>query len=74
MATAVTERQYQGEAHERSRRLMAAWMGELARAGEEGRPTGALMISGNCVELLRACHVLPLFPEVTALQLSLIHI
>ena len=26
------------------------------------------MISGNCVELLRACHILPMFPEVTALQ------
>jgi benzoyl-CoA reductase subunit B len=68
MAAAVTERQYQVRAHERSRQLMMAWMGELARAGEEGRTTGALMISGNCVELLRACHVLPMFPEVTALQ------
>lgn len=65
---AVTERQYQGQAHEHSRRLMAAWMQELARAESEGRPTGALMISGNCVELLRACHILPMFPEVTALQ------
>jgi len=67
-APAVTERQYQGQAHEHSRRLMAAWMQELARAESEGRPTGALMISGNCVELLRACHILPMFPEVTALQ------
>jgi benzoyl-CoA reductase subunit B len=68
MATPVTERQFQGQVHEESRRLMAAWMGELARAGAENRPTGALMISGNCVELLRACHILPMFPEVTALQ------
>ncbi|HET9855217.1 MAG TPA: 2-hydroxyacyl-CoA dehydratase family protein [Methylomirabilota bacterium] len=68
MATAVTERQYQGEAHEHSRRLMAAWMQELARAESTGQPTGALMISGNCVELLRAGHILPMFPEVTALQ------
>jgi benzoyl-CoA reductase subunit B len=68
MADAVTERQYQGRVHERSRQLMAAWMGELGRAEAEGVPTGALMISGNCVELLRACHVLPMFPEVTALQ------
>ena len=66
--TAITERQYQGHAHEHSRRLMAAWMEELGRAEAEGRPTGALMISGNCVELLRACHILPMFPEVTALQ------
>jgi benzoyl-CoA reductase subunit B len=68
MAEAVTERQYQGRVHERSRQLMSAWMGELARAEADGVPTGALMISGNCVELLRACHILPMFPEVTALQ------
>ena len=29
---AVTERQYQGEVHEHSRRLMGAWMAELGRA------------------------------------------
>ena len=42
---------------------MSAWMGELGRAEAEGRATGALMISGNCVELLRACHVLPDVPR-----------
>src|SRR5574342_603448 len=68
MATAITERQYQGQVHEQSRQLMSRWMDELGRAEAEGRPTGALMISGNCVELLRACHLLPMFPEVTALQ------
>ena len=72
-APAVTERQYQGRVHERSRQLMSAWMGELSRAETEGRATGALMISGNCVELLRACHVLPMFPEVTALQNAIRH-
>ena len=66
--TATAERQYQGQAHALSRKLMAEWMQDLARADAEGRPTGALMISGNCVEILRACHVLPMFPEVTALQ------
>lgn len=71
MAGAVTERQYQGKVHEDSRALMAAWMGELGRAEEEKRPTAAIMISGNCVELLRACHVLPMFPEVTALQAAI---
>ena len=66
--TTVAERQYQGQAHEHSRRLMAAWMQEVAGAERAGQPTGALMISGNCVELLRACHILPMFPEVIALQ------
>jgi benzoyl-CoA reductase subunit B len=68
MGQGVTERQYQVRAHERSRQLMSAWMSELAGAERAGQPTAALMISGNCVELLRACHVLPMFPEVTALQ------
>ena len=73
MATPITERQYQGKVHEHSRRLMSDWMGELSRAEAEGRVTGALMISGNCVELLRACHILPMFPEVTALQNAIRH-
>jgi benzoyl-CoA reductase subunit B len=68
MPPAVTERQYQGRVHEHARRLMADWMAALGRAEAEGVPTAALMISGNCVELLRACHLLPMFPEVTALQ------
>jgi benzoyl-CoA reductase subunit B len=68
MPPQVTERAYQGRVHERSRALMSAWMDEIARSEAEGRPTAALMISGNCVELLRACHMLPMFPEVTALQ------
>ncbi|MCL6639805.1 MAG: 2-hydroxyacyl-CoA dehydratase family protein [Candidatus Rokubacteria bacterium] len=68
MPATVTERQYQGRVHEHSRRLMSEWMAALGRAEAEGVPTAALMISGNCVELLRACHLLPMFPEVTALQ------
>jgi benzoyl-CoA reductase subunit B len=73
MAQPVTERAYQGRVHEDSRRLMTAWMGELGRAEAERRVTGATMISGNCVELLRACHVLPMVPEVTALQNAIRH-
>jgi benzoyl-CoA reductase subunit B len=73
MTTAVAERQYQGKVHEHSRRLMSDWMAALGRAEAEGVPTGAIMISGNCVELLRACHVLPMFPEVTALQNAIRH-
>lgn len=73
MAQPVTERAYQGKVHAESRRLMTAWMEELGRAEAERRITGALMISGNCVELLRACHVLPMFPEVTALQNAIRH-
>ncbi len=73
MGTAITERAYQGRVHQRSRELMNDWMAEVGRAEAEQRVTGALMISGNCVELLRACHVLPMFPEVTALQQAIRH-
>ncbi|MEX2147623.1 MAG: 2-hydroxyacyl-CoA dehydratase family protein [Candidatus Rokuibacteriota bacterium] len=73
MPAPVTERAYQGRVHEESRALMSSWMAELGRAEAEARVTGALMISGNCVELLRACHLLPMFPEVTALQAAIRH-
>jgi benzoyl-CoA reductase subunit B len=73
MGGVVTERAYQGRVHAESRRLMSDWMAELGQAEAAGQVTGALMISGNCVELLRACHVLPLFPEVTALQNAIRH-
>jgi benzoyl-CoA reductase subunit B len=68
MGAPVSERQYQGRVHERSRALMGEWMAQLGRAEAEGVPTATLMISGNCVELLRAFDILPMFPEVTALQ------
>ncbi|MBI1851905.1 MAG: 2-hydroxyacyl-CoA dehydratase [Planctomycetes bacterium] len=72
-STGTKDRKYEGGVHEKSRELMSAWMGEVGRAEAEHRATAALMISGNCVELLRACHVLPLFPEVTALQAAIRH-
>jgi benzoyl-CoA reductase subunit B len=68
MAVEVKERQYQGIVHQRSREMMNDWMAQLARANETGEPTGAIMISGNCVELLRVFDIHPIFPEVTALQ------
>jgi benzoyl-CoA reductase subunit B len=73
MGAAITERQYQGKVHHRSRDLMSAWIDQLARANETGEPTGAIMISGNCVELLRAFDIHPIFPEVTALQNAIRH-
>src|SRR3989304_2110116 len=53
--------------------MMNAWMAQLARANETGEPTGAIMISGNCVELLRVFDIHPIFPEVTALQNAIRH-
>jgi benzoyl-CoA reductase subunit B len=73
MPPEIKERQYQGRVHAHSRELMTAWMEALGRAEAEGQVTGALMISGNCVELLQACGILPIFPEVTALQNAIRH-
>ncbi len=62
---------YQPQAHEESKRLMAGWMADLGRAAQTGEPAACLMISGNCVEILRAFDIHPMFPEVTALQMAI---
>ncbi|MBI2014037.1 MAG: hypothetical protein HYS77_00610, partial [Candidatus Rokubacteria bacterium] len=60
MSPEIKERQYQGKVHRHSRDLMNDWMARLARANETGEPTGAIMISGNCVELLRTFDIHPI--------------
>ncbi|MBI2837946.1 MAG: 2-hydroxyacyl-CoA dehydratase [Acidobacteria bacterium] len=67
----AAERQYQGVVHERSREIMSAWYDDLARAAKTGEPSACLMISGNCVEILRAFDIHPIFPEVNALQMAI---
>lgn len=62
---------YEDPVHESSRSLMSSYYDDLARAQSDGRPTGYLMISGNCVEILRALDILPVFPEVNALQMAI---
>ncbi|MBI4231705.1 2-hydroxyacyl-CoA dehydratase, partial [Candidatus Peregrinibacteria bacterium] len=54
--------------HTNSRDLMSDWYKKLAEATKAGRHTAYLMISGNCVEILRAFDIEPIFPEVNALQ------
>jgi benzoyl-CoA reductase subunit B len=71
MAGAKAEKKYQGGMHEHSRRIVGEWLGRLEAAVHTGAPTAALMISGNCVEILRAFDILPIFPEVNALQLAI---
>ncbi len=70
MAEPVAPR-YQGTVHERAKVLMGRWYEELERAVSTGEPTACLMISGNCVEILRAFDIHPIFPEVNALQLAI---
>ncbi len=71
MAQAAAEKRYQGGMHDQSRRIIGDWLGQLEAAVQSGAPTAALMISGNCVEILRAFDILPIFPEVNALQLAI---
>lgn len=62
---------YQGRIHLLQKELMGQYYRELTQAAEEGGPPAAYMlISGNPVELVRAFGMLPVYPEVNALQLA----
>ncbi len=50
------------------------WYGQLDQAATINTPpTVAMMISGNCVELLEGFGAVPLYPEINALQLAIRH-
>jgi len=63
--------EYGTAVHEASRKAMSAWYDRLALAARTGAPSAYLMISGNCVEILRSFDIEPAFPEVNALQLAI---
>jgi benzoyl-CoA reductase subunit B len=48
--------------------LLASYYESLARAGETGRKVVYTFVPGNLTELLRAFDVLPVLPEINALQ------
>ena len=48
--------------------LLASYYDSLARAGETGRKVVYTFVPGNLTELLRAFDVLPVLPEINALQ------
>lgn len=50
---------------------MTDWMAQLKSATRAQTPSAYLMISGNCVEILRCFDILPVFPEINALQLAI---
>ena len=67
----MAETQYQGKLHHLQKELMAEYYAALtASANGSGVPAAYLLIGGNPVELLRAFDILPVFPEVNALQLA----
>ena len=69
--TATETKDYRGTIHDLSRGVMTDWMGQLKEATQTGVPSAYLMISGNCVEILRCFDILPVFPEINALQLAI---
>lgn len=69
-----TRTEYRGNIHQRQKELMVEWYRRLDQAADGGEPRAvSLMISGNCVELLEAFDLVPLYPEVNALQLAIRH-
>jgi benzoyl-CoA reductase subunit B len=70
-----TKIEYRGEIHKLQKDLMLKWYTRLAESAASGGtpPTVAMMISGNCVELLEAFDAVPIYPEVNALQLAIRH-
>jgi benzoyl-CoA reductase subunit B len=61
--------EYRGSIHQRQKELMTRWYGRLENAPD----AVAMMISGNCVELLQAFDLVPFYPEINALQLAIRH-
>lgn len=62
---------YGGVVHDLSRDVMTEWMNQLQVAARSGAPSAYMMVSGNCVEILRCFDILPVFPEINALQLAI---
>jgi benzoyl-CoA reductase subunit B len=62
---------YRGAMHTMQKELMVRWYAELDESVDTGKPAVYLMVSGNCVELLHAFDVLPVYPEINALQLAI---
>ncbi len=70
-APATPEIRYQGRVHELQKELMGRYYAELtAQAEGKGGKNAQLLIAGNPVELLRAFDLVPVYPEVNALQLA----
>ena len=62
---------YQEGMHQLQKDMMARYYAELTQAAEgRGGQAAYMLVSGNPVELVRAFGLLPVFPEVNALQLA----
>ncbi len=65
------KKHYQGRMHGLQRTLMEKWYRELHELSEQDKGAIYMMISGNPVELVHGFDLLPVYPEVNALQLAI---
>ncbi len=66
--------EYRGQIHKLQKDLMTRWYQRLEESALTGNPKSvSLLISGACVELLESFDVVPIYPEVNALQLAIRH-
>ena len=62
---------YEAQMHQLQREMMAKYFDEMTALAEGASGYNAhLLVSGNPVELLRAFDILPVYPEVNALQIA----
>ncbi len=62
---------YQGQIHLMQKELMGRYFDRLTRAAEQGEGKAVYMlISGNPVELVQVFDLIPVYPEINALQLA----
>lgn len=62
---------YQGQIHLLQKEMMGRYFERLTRCAEKGEGKAAYMlISGNPVELVQAFDMVPVYPEINALQLA----
>ncbi len=73
MAQAVqaAKTSYQGQMHLLQKDMMGRYFARVTRAAEQGEGKAVFMlISGNPVELIHAFDMIPVYPEINALQLA----
>ena len=68
---AAEKTQYQGQMHLLQKEMMGRYFDRVTRAAEKGEGKAVYMlISGNPVELIQAFDLIPVYPEIDALQLA----
>ncbi|MBI4464477.1 MAG: 2-hydroxyacyl-CoA dehydratase [Acidobacteria bacterium] len=66
-----TKTDYQGRIHNLQKEMMSRYFDSLTAAAEgQGGLAVYMMVSGNPVELIQAFDMIPVYPEVNALQLA----